>query len=923
MISLESFSAAELLYHNNCKISYQHKYNKVLNEQKKNQPDNELKDCNLDDINSVDDPSTIFFVTEVIKSIEVTFLLGKIFSLEDIRKILQEKHNTKVKSTMIKNSLISYFGEKINFISPSDRKKSILFHSNNLVNVIENAYYHDCTSKCANDLQDSLISLDFGLEDSFCDAVDLKESWENFNLPEIFIKFFSKLFKIDLKALTNKLKNPTQSNSSDILNENISINKDYIKILKMKSLCQVMYSIKNHARKAPQHVMLGLFIYSTTKSKSIITIMNRLGLCISYDEILRIRKRLASFTMEKNDPPIPSHFDRSIFVTTAFDNFDHNEASISGLNRSHDTVIVLFQNNNPNTVNRKPRVSESLVDTRSRALRSILKCQEIVEYTKSKVSILPANYSISMENMSLSLNNYYNCLTEADCIWYLSRMNFLENGTGVSEKVMNQHVPSWGSFNSIVIEDHRSTQKIGYFPVIGAPATSPSTIKTCLNNFVNISKNLEQTYLPVFCDEGVYKITRPMIFENEKEYEKIVLCLGDFHMIKVNQCCIGKYTNNSGIENIFIETNLFGVCVMEQLFDGINYARLVKAFEYSAEALRRLQLKEFLTEERLRKCSDIIDFIMLLQNSFESKSFDECKHIFKGLEVGIRAFLHEFNEFIANRSGESEMVRYNNVLIMVTMMFNLIRADRTGDWLLHLNTVHQLQPVFHALDRTNYLRWSSVYLEDMLSLPVKAPQVHEAFLQGQFTVKRSNTPFTSVATDQALEQSFNKTSKDRRSGVIGWTRDKAAMSLWGLTFHEFLATNNYFKEVTHYTDSFDEALSHHESADSVTINSEVAVQKILDYLHDKNANPFEEGNQTLRNLITGALVHESVRLDILNIYEKGIELYNNFRDERFIRKVTPLTEPVKKNNIPDFSCIPNVDKTQTKVKKTVHRKLNA
>ena len=80
---------------------------------------------------------------------------------------------------------------------------------------------------------------------------------------------------------------------------------------------------------------------------------------------------------------------------------------------------------------------------------------------------------------------------------------------------------------------------------------------------------------------------------------------------------------------------------------------------------------------------------------------------------------------------------------------------------MHIETVKQLQPVFHVFDRSNYARWSSVYLQDMPSLTEKYPELYNKFLDGQFTVKKSIVQFTSVGTDQALEQTINRSKKVR------------------------------------------------------------------------------------------------------------------------------------------------------------------
>ena len=47
----------------------------------------------------------------------------------------------------------------------------------------------------------------------------------------------------------------------------------------------------------------------------------------------------------------------------------------------------------------------------------------------------------------------------------------------------------------------------------------------------------------------------------------------------------------------------------------------------------------------------------------------------------------------------------------------------------------------------------------MLRLPERAPRIYQAFLQGQFVVKRTPGKFKAVAADQSLEQTINGSQK--------------------------------------------------------------------------------------------------------------------------------------------------------------------
>ena len=114
---------------------------------------------------------------------------------------------------------------------------------------------------------------------------------------------------------------------------------------------------------------------------------------------------------------------------------------------------------------------------------------------------------------------------------------------------------------------------------------------------------------------------------------------------------------------------------------------------------------------------------------------------------------------------------WDNFLNMVSLLKELIRSDREGNWTLHLQTVQRILPFFAAFDCTNYLRWCSVYLEDMRKLHETAPEVYNKFVDGQFVIKRTPGTFKAVGADMCLEQTINKSQKSS-SGIIGSTRKK-------------------------------------------------------------------------------------------------------------------------------------------------------
>ena len=72
---------------------------------------------------------------------------------------------------------------------------------------------------------------------------------------------------------------------------------------------------------------------------------------------------------------------------------------------------------------------------------------------------------------------------------------------------------------------------------------------------------------------------------------------------------------------------------------------------------------------------------------------------------------------------------------MVSLLRTFIKAERTGNWLLHLETVQQMLPFFAAAGHNQYTKSAYIYLQMMEELPKTNPTVHENFLSGNHVVR--------------------------------------------------------------------------------------------------------------------------------------------------------------------------------------------
>ena len=91
-----------------------------------------------------------------------------------------------------------------------------------------------------------------------------------------------------------------------------------------------------------------------------------------------------------------------------------------------------------------------------------------------------------------------------------------------------------------------------------------------------------------------------------------------------------------------------------------------------------------------------------------------------------------------------------------------IRAERLGNWNLHLITVANMINLFAATGHINYAESSRLYLQLMQQLPNDHPWLYQCFNdQGFHVVRRSNRYWAGLWMNLAIEQLMMRSIKSR------------------------------------------------------------------------------------------------------------------------------------------------------------------
>ena len=115
-----------------------------------------------------------------------------------------------------------------------------------------------------------------------------------------------------------------------------------------------------------------------------------------------------------------------------------------------------------------------------------------------------------------------------------------------------------GALNSLISNSNLPIMQTSFLPFISYPVTEHETVYTAKKNFIKVLQQLDQEAFSIFCDEGVYQIIVDIYLKCPNEFKVFVPCLRGFHMAKCVKHCTGDCIRGSGLDEAFVETQVFG-----------------------------------------------------------------------------------------------------------------------------------------------------------------------------------------------------------------------------------------------------------------------------------------------------------------------------------------------------------------------------
>eukprot|EP00116_Pleurobrachia_bachei_P000461 sb/3460723/ len=404
------------------------------------------------------------------------------------------------------------------------------------------------------------------------------------------------------------------------------------------------------------------------------------------------------------------------------------------------------------------------------------------------------------------------------------------------EWLEDHHLP-WAEFNSNEIKgsgEAREHVKVHYshFPLLTESINSHSAVARSLkmHRHAHIIISPMQFAIISACDQPVYARAMEVLWFFCQAYKfKHFILLGALHVQKAILLVFGQLVKTSGIIEI------------------------LNACKFSIDGAGNV----------LQNVTDIAGASYIVQ-------------------VVLCVIHRSYKEGVVQENQFWDTVRSLGATYLVFMA-----SIRSGNFFQYVASLQSMMPYFAVFNRTNYLRWGMIHLEDLRRVKTISTELFEAFVSGKFTGNKSGREFSSMAIDQIYEQA-NKDTKGHQGALGGHGAEmlQRAVPFW----------QNELSECTEEQSDTSEPKPHH----SVGKRSRQRFQEDIENLQNAVfSDPYS--SPVFKRISDGEVLDPDMvgSNRLRNLYQDGFKKYQDLVEKRLRTREEPLTKPITQYQLPE------------------------
>ena len=601
----------------------------------------------------------------------------------------------------------------------------------------------------------------------------------------------------------------------------------------------IMQCCRPRSLLCPIQVGLGVQMHSMFGSRMLIDLLHKLGYSVSYTEILQFQAS-AAFHQNISLPPIPEdsvlHF--------AADNVDVDIRTLDGHNTFHGMGII------------------GII---TKGCFSQLKLPRRKVTSDEVLSVGTIDFKMFKMNATKNLSLIFEILTDISIVDNTKSLGTLWQSTWI----FKPSVPQWSGYMQTVLNgSHPGKSTVHIMPMIDEKSSDYSCIYTTMMFIDEQARRHGKTPLLTFDQPLYWKAFEILaqLMRNGTQCD-IVLILGSFHTLMSFLGSIGNLMIGTGLQPLFEQ--VYAENSVPHILSGKAVARARRAHLLATCALEGLKMSEmynidlssideelslnnqFLKEKDLNDLGHLLDRSLHCEVDDSELNRDES---FRRLLINQETFRSAHEKFRTSKL-------WLMYMDMVDTMCTFIKAERTGNFLLHQQSMQNMLPYFAASGHFLYTKSAYCYLQQMQALQHKNPEVYRCFVNGYNVVRRSDKFFAGIGTDLMIEQVLMRSVKATGGLTHGRGMNELQRTKWLLSTTTTAAVKQAMEEFAEvrYESSVQYEDHHKEISNTRTSRDHIDALKMLNYLELRN--PFES-HENIVSIETGEEGDESVNVDM-------------------------------------------------------------
>lgn len=656
-----------------------------------------------------------------------------------------------------------------------------------------------------------------------------------------------------------------------------------------------IYNVAHGTVKPWKQTAMGLGLSSLTGSKLSLQILNRAGHSISYHETKGLETEFAySVESDERDTPDGIRLVPNRATASVWDNNDANIETLDGKQTLHATVGHTYQNDEDSDGDDQRTVNFRADKNRRRFVGSQ---RDIPPFRQS---LKTANFaSISSEEPVSGANctgvKPKNIMGKVLDLYWLT-------------KVKEGNTPLHAGFMSQFVKDHLPMQKICYMDPISRSPTNNDVVRETMVRTLNVAAETGQEYAVVTYDLAValkaysiQQIERPI-------FDKLLIMLGNFHIELAFYGAVGTMIAESGMEFILTEAEILAEGSVVGFIKGKFYNRCTRIHEIVATVLESKLYERFLRDVP----EDEYDAIATTMNSIPDEP-SEVEAFLSNDEVNkhLQSYENFFHSVMDGNLGPTAQFWAIYIYLINRLHREVQCCVKTNDVRGYLDAFPSMLAVFFGLNRPNYARWGTLFMQKLRNADERFIEVLE---KGAFSIRRTQKHFSRSAVDLSLEQTVNRDAASSLRGIVAFRNSEYAMRRWHLTMTQRAMAVTELRTFA----GLDVGETAATQCRPSRIRKDQHHMRVLSAKIDEYCNPFADNvPNSLVNLASGQAASATTEAYLLNSMQRGEDAMMKFQEE-WEQNSSRFLKPIKRVKVQNFAA-ENVKRRQPKKKNATEK----